>query len=1113
MAENIDFRVRHGLAVTNTATVESTLTSVSTETGALVVQGGAGIAKDVYVGGIIDAAGDITSGGALEVANTATILSQTESNDTTTGALIVSGGAGIGKNLNVGGSQVLAGSLTVNSPTESNDTASGALEVIGGAGIGGNVNIGGRAVIQSSTASVSTQTGALVVSGGAGVGETLYVGKDLYVGGILYGTVLGSISTATNLFAGSAGQVPYQTAPGVTSFYGPGTAGQLLVSGGAAAPVYTNTGSIYVRAAEFSNKLIGGATGSIPYQSGASITTFLAGGTTGAFLKYNGSAPIWATTASFTGGTANDAAAIAQSIRVYSGGIGVQGNSYFANNVGIGGSITIAGATTFNDIVTFNGTATYVYSSNSVLSDSLIVLHNNSTTEWTFSDNLDIGIVGDYYDTVTNSAKSFFFGFAPEERYLKFLVNGAETTPGNFTGDFGDLKVNTILLVSTATSTNSDTGALVVPGGVGVRGNINVQDTGQLVVGINLAPSLPDSPLHTAGTANSYFQIHNQNVNSGIYASSDYVATANNGSDESFYINMGIASSNFAHPDFSMAGPNDGYLYVHGGDLRIATASTATNIEFWLEGTASTSTGVLFTTTNVGSKVATIGKTGITVWSSTSATSTGTGALQVRGGAGIAGDLWIGGTIYGTASITGEVTTATNVAGGLAGQLVYQQAPGITQFVNTGTAGQFLKSNGSSAPAYVDTSTMYVGYAVTATHVNLGNTGQLVYQTAQNRTSFVGTGTVGNLLVSAGTTSTGPVFTSTGSIYVNNSVFADNIRLGTAGQIPYQITTSTTGFFGPGTRGQLLIANGTSATIFAGPGTSGQLLVSAGANPPVYTNTGSIYVGRAALSDLATLALDANRATTATNLAGGATGSIPYQSTSSSTTFLPIGSSTYVLISNGSIPTWSNPAGLGAGFADTIKVTNNIASTTTHYITFISTSTGYGNINVAATTGITYIPSTGNVGINTATPTYTLDVNSSTNAIIRAFGTNIGRLSLQNNSKHYSVSVQGTDLLVYDESASTTRIRVSNAGDVGIGVTPTAKLDVGGTAKISGITNITNITTSSNTSTGALQVAGGVGVGDSIYIKNRVGFVNATNVSRVYQVYNSVTDSLDTVFE
>lgn len=1113
MAENIDFRVRHGLAVTNTATVESTLTSVSTETGALVVSGGAGIAKDVYVGGIIDAAGNITSGGNLEVAGSATILSDTESNDTATGALVVSGGVGIGKNLNVDGSQILTGSLTVNSIIESNDTTTGALTVAGGVGIGGNANIGGAVTIQSTVSSTSTQTGALIVDGGVGIGETLYVGEDLYVGGILYGTVLGSISTATNLFSGTAGQVPYQVSPGITDFYGPGTAGQLLVSNGAAAPVYTNTSSIYVGAAELANKLIGGATGSIPYQSSESITTFLAGGTTGAMLKYNGTAPIWATTASFTGGTANDAAAIAQSLRVYDGGIGVQGNSYFSNNVGVGGSITIAGATTFNDIVTFNGTATYVYSSNSVLTDSLIVLHNNSLTEWTYSDNLDIGIVGDYYDTQTNSAKSFFFGFAPEERYLKFLVNGSEDTPGNFSGDFGDLKLNTILLVSTATSTNSDTGALVVPGGVGIRGNVNLQDTGQLVVGINLAAPLPDAPINTAGDVDSYFQINVQNINAGIYASSDFVLTADTGDDNQGYTNIGIANSNFAYPDFNITNPLDSYAYANGGNWIMATSNPGKEFRFWTGGTAKPGTVGISTFTNTGTLTVSISSLGMLVHANTSATSTVTGALQVHGGVGIGGDLWIGGVIYGTASITGEVTTSTNLAGGLAGQIPYQNLPGITEFFGPGTAGQFLKSNGSAAPTYVDTSTMYVGYSVTATNVNAGNVGQLVYQTTSGQTSFVGTGTIGQLLMSEGTTSTGPVFTSTSSIYVNNAVFADNIKLGTAGQIPYQITTSTTDFFGPGTLGQLFIANGTSAPIFAGPGTAGQLLVSAGAAAPVYTNTSSIYVGRAALADLATLALDANRATTATNLAGGATGSIPYQSTSSSTTFLPIGSSTYILLSDGSIPTWANPAGLGAGFADTIKITNNVTSSTTHYMTFVSTSTGYGDLNVAATTGITYIPSTGNMGIHTATPAYTLDVNSTTNAVIRAYGSNIGKLSLQNNSKHYSVSAQGTDLLIYDESAAATRFRISNTGDVGIGVTPTAKLDVLGTVKISGITNIINATTVSNTSSGALQIAGGIGVGDSVYVKNRVGYVNNSNVSRVYQYYNAATDSLDTVFE
>jgi hypothetical protein len=60
--------------------------------------------------------------------------------------------------------------------------------------------------------------------------------------------------------------------------------------------------------------------------------------------------------------------------------------------------------------------------------------------------------------------------------------------------------------------------------------------------------------------------------------------------------------------------------------------------------------------------------------------------------------------------------------------------------------------------------------------------------------------------------------------------------------------------------------------------------------------------------------------------------------------------------------------------------------------------------------------------------------------------------------------------------------------------------------------NITNNTVSTSTTTGALAIGGGVGVGGSIYVGNRMGFVNTSNVSVVYQVYNPVTNSLDTVF-
>lgn len=97
---------------------------------------------------------------------------------------------------------------------------------------------GPGAVVVASTASASsTATGALQVWGGAGIGG------NLYVGGTIFGTVSvsGTISTATNIQNGTAGQVPYQTGPGLTSFFGPGTKGEVLVSQGTAAPSYQNT--------------------------------------------------------------------------------------------------------------------------------------------------------------------------------------------------------------------------------------------------------------------------------------------------------------------------------------------------------------------------------------------------------------------------------------------------------------------------------------------------------------------------------------------------------------------------------------------------------------------------------------------------------------------------------------------------------------------------------------------------------------------------------------------------------------------------------------------------------------------------------------------------------
>ena len=109
--------------------------------------------------------------------------------------------------------------------------------------------------------------------------------------------------TATNLAGGATGSVPYQTGAGATTFLGLGTLNYIMTAG-ASAPGWTDPASITVgNATNATNaitatNLAGGAAASIPYQSGAGATAFLASaaGDAGKVLQSNGtSAPTWVT--------------------------------------------------------------------------------------------------------------------------------------------------------------------------------------------------------------------------------------------------------------------------------------------------------------------------------------------------------------------------------------------------------------------------------------------------------------------------------------------------------------------------------------------------------------------------------------------------------------------------------------------------------------------------------------------------------------------------------------------------------------------------------------------------------------------------------------------------
>jgi len=74
-----------------------------------------------------------------------------------------------------------------------------------------------------------------------------------------------------------------------------------------------------------------------------------------------------------------------------------------------------------------------------------------------------------------------------------------------------------------------------------------------------------------------------------------------------------------------------------------------------------------------------------------------------------------------------------------------------------------------------------------------------------------------------------------------------------------------------------------------------------------FTGAGTGLTGTATSLSIGGNAATATSATTATNLAGGATGSVPYQSASSTTALLPAGSNGQVLTLAAGIPSWATP--------------------------------------------------------------------------------------------------------------------------------------------------------------------------------------------------------------
>ena len=546
--------------------------SISPTTGALIVTNGAGIGGNLYVAGNVVVTSNISSQGQQNTFGGNLLVNGTNASTTSsTGALVVTNGVGIGGNLNVGGSRSLfinsvgigtsstgvnsnvfavygtetlygnlvlqntagqagiyfadgsylitaggggsysnanvtsylsgpvqIGNLTINNTTVSTSTTTGALLMGGGAGIQGNINIGGQQnnfsgnmIVAGANASTSSSTGALVITNGAGIGGNLNVG------------------------------------------------GNLTVSNAAQFSFVVASNSL-VASSVISNSLITAA--------GTATVNAVVSNVYGAFGQ------------NVTVLSSNTSISTATGALVITGGVGIGGNlnvggtyNLFANNVGIGTST----------IVGLGSNVFAVYGTENLYGNLVIQKGVGSTAGIYFAD-------GSYLVTAGGGGS-----------YSN--VNVASYLSGN-------VSIGNLTITNATASTSSTSGALQMFGGAGIGGNLNVGSATTSTfagnVGIGTASSLgaTSNVMTVYGATNQYGNIvlrgTGTSSNVGIYfpdGTFQYTASMGGGGSTPGGSNTNI-QYNF---NGALAGSGGLVFFGNTNSMGIGTSAPAYNLDVW----------------------------------------------------------------------------------------------------------------------------------------------------------------------------------------------------------------------------------------------------------------------------------------------------------------------------------------------------------------------------------------------------------------------------------------------------------------------------------------------------------------------------------------------------
>jgi len=653
------------------------------------------------------ASGTTTVNNNLTATGNLNVDATTQSTNTTSGALIVDGGVGVAKNLNVGGDVLITGNLQVDGVVTTLNTATLDVE---------DLNI----TVAKGAGSASAANGAGLTVDGANATFTYADSDDSWnVNKLFKGT---SASFSANLAVTGDSTLT----------------GDLAVNGGDLTTTQTTFNLLNATATTLN---VGGA-----------ATSLTLGATTGTVNLRNANVYLPNATTVYAGQSTLDLANVNVTTLSLGGAatsilIGATtGNTEVRNNLNVAGTLAA-------------GQANFVAINNTPIGNA--TPNTGAFTTLTTTSTANVGaltaasINGTVIGNVAPAAATFTTLTTQGTTSLSLTsATAINNTPiGNATpstGAFTTVTASGVVQVTDSTSANAvGTGAFRVTGGASVGGNLYVGGNinivgssyvltgnagvfygdangfGALYAGVTGYTPLPSTVFQTSADINNYAQNNFQNVNTGAKATTDWVATAGDGSDYDHYIDMGITTSNWdGSQDNSLTnalGANDGYLYIQGnittgagGNLVVGASTPGTKkVSVIVGGNTASNITAVFGNPN------------------TTSSSKTTGALTVTGGVGVSGAVYADlANVTTTLYVGGDTTLASDLAvhGGdlTTNQTTFNLFNATATTLNVGGAATALTLGATSGTASIrnanislpNATTIYMGQS----NITVGNT-------------------------------------------------------------------------------------------------------------------------------------------------------------------------------------------------------------------------------------------------------------------------------------------------------------------------------------------------------------------------------------------------------